>query len=152
VTNASLWVSCHSQSPSFVIRGLVLSNEYIGLWTCDLKQVSNGTAQGTACASLLSTLEPRSVDRLLPTLLVLDIGSELVQTNLLSNTFSPLSVLCSAVILENGIDLLERKTLELGEDEPSIQESSNAEAHEDDVSLVSDVVEHDRGDLGNGEV
>ena len=101
----------------------------------------------------LSVLESRSVNGLFTTtLLVLNVGRKLVKTNLLGDTFSPFSVLGSTVVLENGVDLLEGKTLELREDKPGVEESGNTEAHEDDVSSVPDVVEHDGSDLGNGEV
>lgn len=83
---------------------------------------------------------------------VVNVRGEFIETDLLSDTFSPLSVLGSTVVVENGIDLLERQTLELGEEKPGVEESDDTEAHEDDVGSPCDVVEHDRGDFGNGEV
>lgn len=40
----------------------------------------------------------------------------------------------------------------LGEDEDGVDESDNAEAHEDNVGLVTNVGDHDGGDLSDGEV
>jgi hypothetical protein len=89
---------------------------------------------------------------LLGGLLVLDLVGNLVEADLLGDALSALPVLGTGLVVEDGVDLLEGQTLELGKEEDGVEEADDAEAHEDDVRLVTDVGEHDGGDLGDCEV
>lgn len=85
-------------------------------------------------------------------LFVLDVLGDLVETNLLGNSLSSSSVLGTRLVLEDGVDLLEGETLELGQDDSGVDETADTEAHEDNVGLVANVGDHDWGDLGDGKV
>lgn len=85
-------------------------------------------------------------------LFVLDVLGDLVETDLLGDSLSSSSVLGTRLVLEDGVDLLEGETLELGQDDSGVDETADTEAHEDDVRLVANVGDHDWGDLGNGKV
>lgn len=85
-------------------------------------------------------------------LLVLNLLGNLVQTDLGSNTLSSCSVLGTGLVVEDPVDLFERETLKFWKDEDGIQEANDTEAHEDDVGLVANVIDHVRGDHSDSEV
>lgn len=85
---------------------------------------------------------------------VLDVGGDLVQADLLGDTlatgevfgtggvFEDLSSALCLYVFAYKVDLLQGETLELGKDEDRVQETDDTEAHEDDVCLVADVLDH----------
>lgn len=83
---------------------------------------------------------------------MLHILRDLVQTNLLGNPLAPRSVLCARLVIEDVVDFLEGQTLEFREEDDRVDETDNAEGHEDHVGSPGDGSEHDWGDEGDGEV
>lgn len=84
---------------------------------------------------------------------LLDFVGNLVETNLLCDALAAFAVFDSGCIVEDLVHFLERQTFELpvSEDcwvtylwknEDRVQETNYAEAHEDNVCLVVDVVKH----------
>lgn len=95
---------------------------------------------------------------------MLDILGDLVQAYLLGNPLTTLQVLLSRGVFEDLssastlqtkthlVNLLQGEALELREDEDGVQETNEAEAHEYNVCLPADVVDHHWRDHCDGEV
>jgi len=102
---------------------------------------------------LLSVPKPLSATRTV--LLVLDLLCDLVEPDLLGDTLPPRGILGTACVLENSVNLFERLALELGEEEPGLEESDDTESHEDEVGAVaanSNCPEHDGRGESDGEI
>lgn len=83
---------------------------------------------------------------------VLHITRHLVETNLLGDALTAALVLGTRLVTKDLVDVLKGLALEFGENEDRVEETDDTEAHENDVRLPTNRVEHDRRDHGNGKV
>lgn len=75
-----------------------------------------------------------------------------IKTNFLCDSFTPLELLAIVIVLKHNIDLLQRKTFELRQDEPGSEKADNTKAHEDSKGLVADVGKYDQHNLGDRKI
>lgn len=54
--------------------------------------------------------------------------------------------------MENVVNLFEREAFKFWKNEDGIEEADNTEAHEHDVGLVTNVIDHVGGNHSDGEV
>lgn len=92
------------------------------------------------------------IESALGVLRVLNMVGQLVQANLLGNALTAQRILGAGLVAKDVVHFFQGKSLEFRQKEHGIKQAHHTETHEDEVRLVANVVEHNRGGLCYSEV